>query len=111
MCAVCPVCSVYSVTGRYHHSCIVYSLLCQPADTNTDIYIRLSIDPTLCTPIAHVISCIRLCNIGGRAGVGLASVMCHFSVLNVSGRWHVVNVLYIGAAGEGEVLGAWCLLK
>ena len=45
------------------------------------------------------------------AAVGLGSVMCHFSVLNVSGRWHVVNVLYIGAAGEGEVLGAWCPIK
>ena len=54
-CVRCVLCAVYTVwLGRYHHSCIVYSLLCQPADTNTDIYIRLSIDPTHCTLLAHV---------------------------------------------------------
>ena len=78
----------------------MYSLLCQPADTHPDIYIRLNIDPILCTLIAHVSGYVI--SEGGRAGVGLGNVMCHFSVLNVSGRWHVVSALYIGAAVKGR---------
>ena len=106
-CVRCVLCVVYTVwLGD-----IIIHALCTRYCVNQPIPILTFIsDWVLTRSSAPHHSCIRLCNIGGRAGVGLASVMCHFSVLNVSGRWHVVNFLYIGAAGEGEVLGA-CMVS